>query len=263
MFRPRVIPTLLLKNKGLVKTIGFKDSRYIGDPINAVRIFNEKEADELIFLDIMASRKQGFFSKKRDNSIPFDLIAKISKECLMPLTYGGGIKTIEDIKALFNIGVEKVAINTNAIKNPKLVKKASEIFGSQSIIVSIDAKLTNFGKYEAYTNGGSVPTGIDPIELAQKMVSIGAGEICINSIDKDGTMSGYDLDLIKNVADSVSVPVIACGGAGQLNDLRDAYLKGNASALAAGSLFVFHGRKRAVLINYPKRDEFEQVFKIN
>lgn len=260
MFRPRIIPCLLLQDKGLVKTIGFENPRYIGDPINAVRIFNDKEADELLFLDIMASRNKGFLGRIQKSAIPLELIAKISRECLMPLSYGGGVRTIEDIRALFNAGVEKVAINTQAIVNPDLVREASETFGSQSIIASIDARQHPDGRYEAFINGGSTATGQEPAALARQMEALGAGEIMITSIDRDGSMQGYDLALTKSVADAVDIPMIACGGAGRLEDFRAGYCDGYASALAAGSLFVYHGRKRAVLISYPNRAELEQIF---
>lgn len=260
MFRPRVIPCLLLKEDGLVKTIAFDSPRYIGDPINAVRIFNEKEADELLFLNIMASRRRGLFGRVTKSTIPLDMVAKISRECLMPLTYGGGIRSIEDIHGLFNAGVEKVAINTNAIGNPGFIQEVSDIFGSQSIIVSIDAKRRPNGQYEVYSHGGSQATGLDPAQVAEKMEALGAGEIMITSIDNDGSMAGYDIALIRRIADLVDIPVIACGGAGRLADLKSGYCDGNASALAAGSLFVYHGRKRAVLISYPTRLELEETF---
>ena len=260
MFRPRVIPCLLLQEKGLVKTVNFENPRYLGDPINAVRIFNDKEADELIFLDIMASRKKGLLDRFTKSTIPLELIAKISRECLMPLSFGGGVRTIEDIRSLFNAGVEKVAINSQAVSTPELVREASETFGSQSIIVSIDARQHSDGRYEAFTNGGSKATGQEPAALAKQMEAIGAGEIMITSINRDGTMQGYDLILTRCVADAVDIPVIACGGAGRPEDFRAGYCDGYASALAAGSLFVYHGRKRAVLISYPSRGELEQMF---
>jgi imidazole glycerol-phosphate synthase subunit HisF len=260
MFRPRVIPCLLLKDNGLVKTTAFESPRYIGDPINAVRIFNEKQADELLFLNIMASRKRGAFGKMVQNPIPLAMIANISRECLMPLTYGGGVQSFEDIRGLFNAGVEKVAINTSAIANPDFVKEASDVFGSQSIIVSIDAKRRSDGRYEVFSHGGGQATGSDPSKLAKRMEELGAGEIMITSIDNDGSMAGYDITLTRRIADLVDIPVIACGGAGSLGDLKKGYYEGNASALAAGSLFVYHGRKRAVLISYPTRRELEETF---
>jgi cyclase len=261
MFRPRVIPCLLLKDKGLVKTVNFENPRYIGDPINAVRIFNDKEADELLFLDIAASRRTGLLKMLGSGGdIPIELIAKISRECLMPLSYGGGIKTIEDIRVLFHAGVEKVALNTHAVSNIELVREASETFGSQSIIVSIDARRHPDGAYEVYTNGGKTATGLEPAAFAKRMETAGAGEIMITSIDRDGSFQGYDLTLTRRVAEAVDIPVVASGGAGRLDDFLSGYCDGHASALAAGSLFVYHGRKRAVLINYPTRTELEHIF---
>jgi cyclase len=250
MFLPRVIPVLLLKDLGLVKTIQFQNPRYVGDPINAVKIFNAKEVNEIVFLDIQATR---------NNAINFDMIKKISQECLTPLTYGGGVTKVDDIAKLFKIGIEKVAINTAAIANPNLIAEASEVYGSQSVIASIDVKLMS-GRYEVCVSNGGAPTGFDPISYAKKMEALGAGEILINSIDRDGTMTGYDIPLIRNVTDAVKIPVIACGGAGKLQDMQTAYREGNASAVAAGSIFVFFGRKKAVLITYPDRDELEALF---
>ena len=243
-----------------MKTTAFENPRYIGDPINAVRIFNEKEADELLFLNIMASKKRGLFGRIAKSAIPLGMVARISRECLMPLTYGGGIRSIEDIRGLFNAGVEKVAINTNAIVKPDLIREASETFGNQSIIVSIDARRRPDGQYEVFSHGGSQATGLDPAQLAERMEALGAGEIMITSIDNDGSMAGYDVALTRRIADLVDIPVIACGGAGRLEDFRNGYCEGNASALAAGSLFVYHGRKNAVLISYPTRSELEQTF---
>ena len=251
MFRPRVIPCLLLKNKGLVKTVNFKNPIYIGDPINAVRIYNEREADELIFLDITASKEK--------RSLPYDLIQKIADEAYMPFAVGGGITNIDQIKKLFNIGTEKVVINTTSVLNPILIEKAASIFGSQSIVVSIDVKKNFWGEYDVFILGGTKVTKIDPVEHAKKMEMMGAGEIFINSIDKDGTMQGYDLEIIHKIADSVNIPVIACGGAGQIDDFSKAVNEGGASAVAAGSLFVFYGSRKGVLINYPEKDELKDI----
>jgi cyclase len=252
MFRPRVIPCLLLRNLGLVKTVRFKDARYIGDPINAVRIFNAKEADELIFLDIMATREK--------RKISLELVRKIGDETSMPFTVGGGIQSIEDISAIFNSGSEKVAINSYAVQKPAFIREAVAVFGSQSIVVSIDARKKTAGNYEVYTCGGCKGSGLDPVTVAKKMEEMGAGELLINSIDRDGTMSGYDLNLIRMVSNAVTVPIIACGGAGKLQDFAAAVKYGNASAVAAGSLFVYHGKRRAVLVNYPTKDEIQRVF---
>ena len=252
MFRPRVIPCLLLKQKGLVKTVKFKKEIYIGDPINAVRIFNDKEADELIFLDIEASKK--------DRLPPMDLIQQIGDECFMPFSVGGGMKTLEQIREIFKRGAEKIVINTSAVKKPSLIREAAEMFGSQSIAVSIDAKRKIFGKYEVLICGGSKATGLDPVTHAKNMEKMGAGEIFINSINNDGTYIGYDLKLIQIVSDAVNIPVIACGGAGKLEDFVAGVKKGHASAIAAGSLFVFYGSNRAVLINYPNLKTLQELF---
>jgi cyclase len=187
-----------------------------------------------------------------------DLIGKLSDECFMPLAYGGGIKTVPDIKDLLGTGVEKVVINTHAVEDPSFVRKASDVFGSQSIVVSIDARRHADGRYEVFTHGGAKPAGLDPVAHARRIEALGAGEIFINSIDRDGTMQGYDLELVRRVADAVGIPVIACGGAGNLEHFTMA-IRAGASAVAAGSIFVFHGRRRAVLINYPTRDEIRDT----
>jgi cyclase len=252
MFRPRVIPCLLLKHLGLVKTVKFKDPTYIGDPINAVKIFNELEADELAFLDITAS--------KENRLIDIELVKRIGKEAFMPFAVGGGIKSIEEVKRILGSGAEKIIINTNSVNDPELVNKAAEYSGNQSVVVSIDVKKNLFGKYQMFTKSGTQKTSIDPIEHAKKMEQAGAGEILINSIDKDGTMSGYDVNLIRQIADNVTIPVIAIGGAGTFEHFREAVDEGHAAAVAAGSMFVFHGPRRAVLINYPTEKELEKIF---
>lgn len=241
----------MLKNQGLVKTIKFKDPKYVGDPINAVRIFNEKEVDELTFLDITAT-----IENRKPN---FKLIADIASESFMPFGYGGGVKDLNDMKELFNLGVEKVIVNSYAVENPEFIKKASDLFGSQSIVVSIDVKKTLLGKYEMYTLGGKKNTKLDPVAFANQMEIMGAGEVFLNSIDRDGTMQGYDIDLIKKVSEVINIPVVACGGAGRIEDFAEVVKKGGASAVAAGSMFVFHGKHRAVLINYPSVQVLERV----
>lgn len=235
-----------------MKGINFKDHVYVGDPINAVNIFNAKKADELIFLDIEASRK--------NRIMPLGIVEKIADECYMPFAVGGGIKDVEEIKKILNAGAEKVIINTASVLNPSLIRQAADAFGSQSVVVSIDAKKNIFGKYRVCIYSGSKSTGIDPVKHAVDMQKAGAGEIMINSIDNEGGMNGYDLELIKKISSSVGLPVIACGGAGRLDDLSKAIKDGGASAMAAGSLFVFHGKKRGVLINYPSRKEIENLF---
>jgi cyclase len=244
MINTRVIPCLLLKDRGLVKTERFKNPRYLGDPLNIAKIFNEKEAHELVILDIAAT-----IEGRKPN---FTYLSKVAEECFMPLVYGGGITCIEDIKHVLSIGFEKVMVNTSAYKNPELIKRASSIFGSQSIAVSIDAKKNLIGRYEVYINSGTHKIKVAPAELAERVESMGAGEILINSIDRDGTMAGYDIPLIRNITGSVSIPVIACGGAGSLQDFSNAIKLGRASAVAAGSIFVFHGKQRGVLISFPE-----------
>jgi cyclase len=251
-FHNRIIPVLLLDGKGLVKGRHFKDFKYVGDPMNAVRIFNEKDVDELFFLDITATREE---------RIPMiEMIEQIADECYMPFGVGGGIRTIEHIRDILRSGAEKVSVNSVAVENPQLIRNASEMFGRQSIVVSIDVKRNWRNKYVVYTHSGTKKTKLDTIAWAIKAEELGAGEILLNSIDRDGTGSGYDLDIIKAVSDSVEIPVIACGGAGRYHDLISAIDVGHASAVAAGSLFVFHGKHRAVLISYPKDNEWNDLY---
>jgi len=252
MFLPRIIPVLLLKGKGLVKTVKFKNPTYIGDPINAVKIFNDMKADELVFLDITAT--------KEGRSISTDIVKDIGDEAFMPFGYGGGIKNVNQIEQILKAGAEKVIINTEAILNLKIINESSKIFGSQSIVVSIDVKKSFFGKYEVWIKGGKENTRKNPIELAKQAEQMGAGELIINSIDLDGMMTGYDNKLLKSIAEVVSIPIVACGGAGNLLHLKEGYSEGKVHALAAGSMFVFHGPRRAVLINYPSKSEVIQLF---
>jgi imidazole glycerol-phosphate synthase subunit HisF len=251
MFLPRVIPCLLLSGRGLVKTVGFKDPRYLGDPRNTVRIFNEKEVDELVLLDIRAT--------PAGNSPNFDLIEEIVAEAFMPIGYGGGIRSLEDCSRLFALGVEKVVLNTIAFEKPDFVHELAREFGSQSIVVCIDARKKMFGGYRAYTRAGTRDTGQDPEAAAQSMQSAGAGELIIQSIDRDGAMNGYDLDLVRKVTGAVTIPVVACGGAGSVADLESVVRTGGASAASAGSMFVFHGRHRAVLISFPAPQELTGI----
>jgi imidazole glycerol-phosphate synthase subunit HisF len=251
MLKTRVIPCLLLKNNGLVKSVKFKNPTYVGDPINAVKIFNDKEVDELLFIDIEASRQ-----KRGPN---FDFIVKISREAFMPFGYGGGIRTLEDVKALMRLGVEKVSLNAYALENPDFITAAAEIVGSQSVVVAIDVKKDLWGAYKVYDHVSQKATKINPVEYAQMAVLKGAGEILLNSVDRDGTFSGYDIDLLKKVTSSVNIPVIALGGAGSLHDFALAVTEGNASAVAAGSFFVFYGPHRAVLITYPEKNALKKL----
>lgn len=249
MLKTRVMPCLLLRNAALVKTIQFKDPGYIGDPINAIRIYNEKEVDELIFLDIGATTE----GKKP----PFKIIENIASECFMPVAYGGGVRDIADVKQIFSLGIEKIGLNSYAVENPQFVRQVAETFGAQSVVVSIDVKKKLFGRYEVRTHGGRKGTGLDPVSFAVEMEKMGAGEILLTSIDRDGTMQGYDIDLIRQVTSAVGIPVIASGGAGKVEDFGKAVKEGGASAVAAGSMVVYYGRNRAVLINFPSRQELE------
>jgi cyclase len=246
MFRPRIIPVLLLKNQGLVKSIRFKDYKYIGDPINAVRIFNELKADELVFLDIEAT--------KENRSVSLELVKDIGEEANMPFAVGGGINNIQKIQDIIKAGAEKVVINSYAIDHPEFIKEASDTFGSSTIVVCIDVKKNLFGKQQVFLNNTKVKSKDTPVEFAKLMEKNGAGEIIIQSVDKDGTMKGYDLSLIESISEAVTIPVVALGGAGNINHLKEAYNKAKATALAAGSFFVYVGDKRGVLINYPDRN---------
>lgn len=250
-YRPRLIPCLLLREQDLVKTIKFTNPRYLGDPINAVKIFNGKGVDELCVLDISAT-----FEKRSPN---FDYLKDIASEAFMPLSYGGGITKIEQIKKLFFIGYEKIIINTAFVQNPQLIRAAADFAGSQSIVVSIDVKTDLFGKQSCFINDGKTKVGINPVVLAKKAEELGAGEILLNSINRDGTMQGYDYDLIAKVSSAVSIPVIAIGGAGNLAHCVKAVNCG-ASATAVGSLFVYYGPLKAVLINYPTEEELTIIF---
>jgi cyclase len=252
---PRVIPVLLLKNAGLIKTVQFKDAKYVGDPLNAVKIFNDKEVDELIFLDTLATPE--------NRPIALDLLKEIAEECFMPLAYGGGIKTIDDIRAILKIGIEKVIINSQLYKDLVFIKEAINQFGSSTIAVCLDVKKNFWGKYELFSNGGRVNTKKDPFDFAKELESLGVGEIMINSIDRDGTMKGYDLEMISRITSVVQVPVIACGGAGSVDDIDKAINQAGASAAAAGSFFVFHGKHRAVLISYPEQAILKNLYTKN
>lgn len=251
MRRIRVIPVLLIQDGGLVKSVNFKKHKYVGDPINAVRIFNDKFVDEIAILDISASQ----------NNKPPNLseIADIASEAFMPLSYGGGITSLKQIEEILYNGVEKVTLNHSALNNPSLIEQAAKQFGSQSIVVSIDVKSNLFKKYHVYANCGKKKTSFTPENLAKKVESYGAGEIFLNSIDRDGTYQGYDLNLIEKVSNAVEIPVIACGGASEINDFKAAVNKG-ASAVAAGSMFVFQRPHNAVLISYPSQENLSEFY---
>ncbi|HOK39237.1 MAG TPA: AglZ/HisF2 family acetamidino modification protein [Bacteroidales bacterium] len=247
MFRPRIIPVLLLKNSGLVKSRKFKDYTYIGDPINAVKIFNELKADELVFLDITASRENRLIS--------LDFVQDVGEEANMPFAVGGGIRSIEDIRKIISCGAEKVVVSSYAAENPNFIKQAVDHFGSSTIVVCIDVKKKFFGGKQVCILNGSKYTSYNPVEYAKIMEDMGAGEIIIQSVDNDGEMNGYDIELLKSISAEVSIPIVALGGAGNLNHLKTAFKQANITGLAAGSMFVFHGIHRGVLINYPSKEE--------
>lgn len=256
MLRSRIIPCLLVHKKGLVKTVNFKDPKYVGDPINAVKIFNEKEVDELMVLDIDATV---------ENRGPnFEMIKNLAQECRMPFCYGGGVTTVEQAKKIIELGAEKVALSTAAVKNLGILSEIGKAVGIQSVVVVIDVKkkgLLSGGGYDVYIKNGKEKTGIKLKEFIQELNKIGLGEIVINSIDKDGTMSGYDLDLISTIRELTDFPITVLGGAGNLEDIKFLISKFKIIGAAAGSLFVFKGRYRAVLINYPNREEKFRLFK--
>lgn len=253
MLAPRIIPCLLVHNKGLVKTVKFKDSKYIGDPINAVKIFNEKESDELIVLDIDATVE----NREPD----YKMIENLATECRMPLCYGGGIKTVEQATRIFNLGVEKIALSSSAIENPELVANIAKKVGNQSVAVVIDVKKKMFGGYDIYTHNGTKKTKVDLEKFIYELQSLGVGEIVINSIDNDGIMKGYDLSLIEKIKPLIDVPMTVLGGAGSLDDIEKLIRKFGIIGCSAGSLFVFKGKYKAVLINYPKNEEKEKLIR--
>lgn len=245
-----MIPVLLLKGDGLYKSERFKNYRYVGDPINAVKIFNEKEVDELALIDINATR-----AGQKPN---IRKIAEIAGEAFMPLSYGGGITHIDEAKEILFNGIEKVIINKAAVNNPGLISEIAGRFGAQSVVVSVDVKKNFWGKYKVYTDNGTKDTGLDPVAYCRDCENKGAGEILLNAIDHDGVYKGYDLAITKAVAEAVSVPVIACGGAGSVDDFRKAVAEGGASAVSAGSMFVFQRPHNAVLISYPSQEELKK-----
>ena len=251
MLRPRIIPCLLVHEKGLVKSVQFTNYKYVGDPINAVRIFNEKESDELMLIDIDASVKK--------LEPDYKLIQKIASECRMPLCYGGGIKNVEQAQKIFSLGVEKIALSSVLINNPSLVTQVASKVGSQSVVIVADVKKKLFGGYEIFTHNGKIATGINPSDFVKQMEALGAGEIVINSIDHDGKMNGYDFKLIDKIRRSTSLPLTVLGGAGSLKDIGDLIKNYGIIGAAAGSLFVFKGVYNAVLINYPTNTEKDNL----
>jgi imidazole glycerol-phosphate synthase subunit HisF len=250
---PRIMPCLLLSDGALVKTRKFGGRQYIGDPVNTINIFNRLEVDELVLLDIDAT--------PRNQPVALDLIAEVASECTAPLTYGGGIRSKHDVHQILSVGVEKVVINTSAARDRSLISEAAAKFGSQAIVVSVDARRGFFGKYSVYCESGRKSLAKDLLTYIAEVEEAGAGEIFLNSIDRDGMMAGFDIELIKMVTSRVNIPVIACGGAGKRVDLIAPVRDGGASAVAAGSLFVFQNLERGVLINFPTRRQIEELFK--
>ncbi len=250
MMIPRIIPLLLMKNRGLYKGINFRNHKYVGDPINTVKIFNDKEVDEIIILDIESTLK--------NKNIDFEYLREVVSEAFIPLAYGGGIKYVEEARKLFAIGIEKIVLNTYAVLNPNLVRDLVKEFGSQAIVFSLDVKKTFWG-YKVFIKCGTVETKYDPIDFAMYMEELGVGEILLNDIDRDGTMGGYNLELINQISKKIKIPLIACGGAGKLEDFKKA-VEAGASACAAGSMFVFQGPHRAVLISYPNYEDLKNIF---
>jgi cyclase len=250
MLRPRIIPCLLVKGGGLVKTVNFRSPKYVGDPINAVRIFNEKEVDELMVVDIDAT------AERREPN--YTLIKNLASECRMPLCYGGGVTTVEQFQRLVRLGVEKVAISAAAVHNPNLVSEAAAKVGGQSVVVVMDVR-KGPSEYKLWTHNGNTETPYQPVEFAKRMQDLGAGEIVVNSIDRDGVMKGYDYELAARVREATSVPLTILGGAGSLNDIAELIRMFGVIGVAAGSLFVFKGVYRAVLINYPGRNQKDQI----
>lgn len=245
MYRPRIIPVLLLQNQYLVKSINFKKHNYIGDPINAVKIFNDLKADELVFLDIDSSAK--------NSSIDLDFVRQISEEANMPFSIGGGIRTLEKIREIINSGAERVIIGSKAVEDPLFIKIASEKFGSSTISVCIDYKNKMFKGPIVYYHNGEKKSRFEPLEFAKKMESHGAGEVILQSIDRDGMMNGYDIDMLKRISQSLTIPVTALGGAGDYDDIEVCYKATLVNGLASGSVFVYQDQKRGVLINYPEK----------
>lgn len=251
MLKVRVIPCLLLKHWGIEKSIRFDQFVYVGSPINAARMFNHYKADELIILDIAAT--------KENRCVRADVLAQIADEVTMPLVVGGGIRDVEDIPPLMDAGADRIAINAGAIENPTVITDAADRYGSQCVVVSIDARRHGDGRYEVFTRNASTPTGRDPVDWAIEAQRRGAGEILINSVDRDGTMEGYDLELFRGVTQAVSIPVIGLGGAASLSDMARAVRQAGVSAVAAGALFLFWGRRKTVLIHYPDEPELRET----
>jgi cyclase len=253
MLRPRIIASLLIRDNGLVKTTKFKEPRYLGDPMNAIRIFNEKEVDELAVFDISAT-----VNGKRPN---FKMIENFAEECRMPLCYGGGITKVEEAEQIFSLGVEKIALSGVAFRHPELITELSNKVGAQSVVVVLDVKKKFLGGYDVYTHNGTKIVGKNPFELIRKFQELGAGEIVINNIDEDGMMKGYDLSLVEKARKSTTLPLTVMGGAGSLEDIGELFEKFGIIGAAAGSIFVYKGKLKGVLINYPSNEEKIELIK--
>jgi imidazole glycerol-phosphate synthase subunit HisF len=252
MKRARIIPVLLLHQNGLYKTTKFGHPKYIGDPINAVKIFNEKQCDELIILDIEASKKK--------SDINYKLIEEIASECFMPLTYGGGIKSLNHIEQVLKLGVEKVVFNTIAINNPQFIVEATKHFASSSIVVSVDIQKKLLGQYRVMSHCNQPVSITNPLKWIQHIENAGAGEVLVNIVDLDGTFKGYDIDFYKKLTDQIGIPIIACGGCTNIQNAQLLLTQTQTSAAAAGSMFVFHGKHNAVLISYPEPETIENIY---
>lgn len=251
MLQNRVIPCLLIQDNKLVKTVKFKSPQYIGDPVNAIKIYNEKEVDELIVVDISKNRFE--------NGPNFNLIKQMADECFMPVCYGGGISNIDQIQKILKIGIEKIAVNTAIMPDTKLISQAANKFGSQCIVVALDIKKNWLGKYKVTFSSGDQMIDTDIIDFAKTAEKAGAGEILINNIDRDGTWEGFDVEMIRKISSNVSIPVIAAGGAGNLGHIKDAITFGKASAVAIGSMAVYQSKGMGVLINFPKTNMLEEI----
>lgn len=256
MLRPRIIPCLLIHKEGLVKTVSFSCPKYVGDPINAVRIFNEKEVDELMVLDIDAS-----VEGREPN---YQRISHLANECRMPLCYGGGVKTAEQVEHIVSLGIEKVSLSSAAIDTPEIISEAVRRVGSQSVVVTMDVKKCGlFSKQEVVIHNATRKTGLSPVKFAKEVEALGAGEVVLNSVDRDGTMKGYDIELAEAVRDEINIPMTVMGGAGSKDDIQRLVSQFGVLGAAAGSLFVFKGKYRAVLINYPNREEKERIYQVD
>ncbi|MBS1920198.1 MAG: imidazole glycerol phosphate synthase subunit HisF [Bacteroidetes bacterium] len=254
MLKTRIIPCLQLRGESLVKTVKFDKYGYIGDPINTVRIFNELEVDELSFLDITAS--------KEGREPNYKILKEIADECFMPLSYGGGVRTLEMASKVFQIGFEKIILNSHVFGNPGLITEIADIFGSQAVVVAIDVKKNFWGKYEVYAFSGTQNKKKDPVEWMKEVEKHGAGEIFLTSIDREGTWKGFDIELIKKVSEESRLPVIAHGGGGTIRDIEEVVKSGKASAVALGSMVVYQGKDLGVLVNFPDKQQLEHSLEI-